>query len=250
MLSFLRRPGPLWVGAAALVAAVVAAPFVTAQSVPPRPSSAAEGVSVLGEGIVLVQPDVARVTLGVDVFDPSLAKAQADAAGRMDAVIQKLKAAGIPESDIRTFSYSVNPQYDFRENQTPVLRGYQVQNLVDVKSRNISGLGALLDDALAGGATRVNGIRFEAEDMQRLKEQARDQAMQNARAKADQLARAAGVALGRAVYVEENDLGGVTPVKAEAAAMPAAAPAIRASTPIQPGETQIRAVVRVVWAIQ
>ena len=107
--------------------------------------------------------------------------------------------------------------------------------------------GALLDDVVGAGATRVVGISFEADDMSSLKEQARDQAMQNARAKADQLAREAGVSLGRPLTIEESDVGGVMPVQAapRAAAAPAAAP----PTPIQPGELQVRTTLRVVWAI-
>ncbi len=240
----------LFLGAVILAGLAVVAPLAYAQGIPtPVSSSATSGISVVGEGIVTVQPDVAHITLGVDVMDPLLANAQAEASRRMDAVVQKLKAAGIPDSDIRTVNYSINPQYDFRNGQTPVLRGYQIQNLVDVKITNIGGMGSLLDDVVSAGATRVMGIRFEAADMSSLKAQARDQAMQNARAKADQLARAAGVSLGRPMLIEESDTGGVTPVRAEMQAAPAAV-AAAPTTPIQPGEMQVRTTVRVVWSIQ
>jgi hypothetical protein len=164
----------------------------------------------------------------------------------MDAVIAKLKADGIADSDIRTVSYNVTPQYDQRGDQSqPVLRGYQVQNMVEVKTTNVAGLGALLDDAVGSGATRIFGINFEASDMEALKGQARDQAMSNAQAKAQQLAKDAGVTLGRPIAVDESDTGGVTPLRAPAAAQ-AAAP----TTPIQPGQLQISTTVRVTWSIQ
>jgi uncharacterized protein YggE len=87
-----------------------------------------------------------------------------------------------------------------------------------------------------------------SDNLEALKAQARDQAMQNARAKAEQLARDAGVTLGRPITIEESDVGGVTPVRAAPAAADAfAAPA---STPIQPGELQVQTIVRVTWAIQ
>ena len=163
---------------------------------------------------VIAQPDVARITLGIDVFDPSLSRAQAMASTSMDAVVNKLKADGILDTDIRTVSFNINPQYDQQNQNQPVLRGYQVQNLVEVKTTNVAGLGPLIDDAVASGATRVNGIRFEASDMAGLKSQARDQAMQDARAQADQLARDAGVTLGKPISIEISDTGGVTPVRA------------------------------------
>ncbi len=230
---------------AALLAALTSSAWpALAQNVPVPPPAPREGISVVGEGVILSQPNVARLTLGVEVSNPSLAAAQAEASRRMDAVIQKLRAAGLPDSDIRTVSFSVNPQYD----QSGALRAYQVQNLVGAKSMDVPGLGTLIDDLVGAGATRVFGIGFEADDMSSLKDQARDQAMQNARAKADQLARDAGVSVGRPLTVEESDVGGVTPVQAapRAAVAPAAAP----PTPIQPGELQVRTTVRVVWAIQ
>jgi uncharacterized protein YggE len=230
--------------AAALIAL---APLGSAQTVPVQPQPAS-GISVVGEGIVLAQPNVARITLGAEVFDQSLANAQAEAARRMDAVVARLKADGIADTDIRTVSFNITPQYDQRGDQNqPVLRGYQVQNMVEVRTTNVAGLGPLLDDAVASGATRVFGISFESDNMEALKNQARDEAMQNASNKAQQLARDAGVSLGRATSIEESDLGGVTPVR-QTVAPQAAAPA--PTTPIQPGELRISTTVRVVWSIQ
>jgi uncharacterized protein YggE len=216
-----------------------------AQTVQTQPT---QGVSVVGEGIVLAQPNVARITIGVEVTDPSLANAQAQAAQKMDAVVTKLKADGIADSDIRTVAYNITPIYDQQGNQAqPVLRGYTVQNLVEVRTTNVAGLGSLIDDAVAAGATRIYGITFESSDMESLKSQARDQAMSNAQAKAQQLAKNANVGLGRPISIEESDTGGVTPVVRTAApAGVAAAP----TTPIQPGQLQVSTTVRVVYAIQ
>ena len=239
-------------GLVALAAALLAvAPLSHAQTSPVQPPTD-QGISVVGSGIVQATPNVGRITIGVEVTDPSLANAQAEAARRMDAVVSKLKADGIAESDIHTVSYTVNPIYDQRPNDpsaTQTLRGYQVQNLVEIKTTNVAGLGPLLDDAVAAGASRIFGIRFEADNLEALKAQARDQAMQNARAKAEQLARDAGVSLGRPLRIEESDIGGVTPVRQQA--VPAAALAAPAPpTPIQPGELSVQTNVNVTWAIQ
>jgi uncharacterized protein YggE len=230
---------------AASVTALMLAPIGAAQ--PVVQPQANQGISVVGTGIVIATPTTARITLGVEVFDASLANAQAEATRRMDAVVAQLRSAGIPESDIRTVSFNITPQYDTRapnQNQS-VLRGYQIQNLVEVKTTNLAGLGPLIDSAVSAGATRIYGIRFEAENVEAPKAQARDQAMQNARAKAEQLARDAGVGLGRPVFIEESDVRDVVPVRA----MPAAAEGLAApATPIQPGELQIQTTVRVIWA--
>ncbi len=231
--------------ATSVAALVAVAPVGTAQTIPVQPQQVVQGISVVGAGTVLAQPDVVRVTLGVDVTDPSLANAQAEAARRMDAVVAKLKADGIADTDIRTVSYNVNPQYEPQTNQ---LRGYQVQNMVEVRSSNVPGLGSLLDDVVSSGATRVMGINFEASDPESLKNQARDQAMANALSKAQQLAKDSNVSLGRPVSIDESDTGGVTPVQENAA--PRAALASAPTTPIQPGQLQVSTTVRVTWSIQ
>jgi uncharacterized protein YggE len=228
------------------VAAAVSVPAAMGQSIGVS-SQQAQGISVVGEGVVTATPNIARITLGVEVINASLNAAQADAANKMDAVVNTLKAAGVAESDIKTVNYTVNPLYDFRDNQN-VLRGYQVQNMVEVRVTNLPGLGPLIDGVVASGASRIYGIRFESDNPSALKDQARDLAMQNAKAKAEQLARGAGVSLGRPIYIEESDTGGVTPVRAELSAAPAADGG-RSVTPVQPGEMQVRTTVRVVWGI-
>jgi uncharacterized protein len=234
-------------GSLSLAAAAALAPLGLAQTVPSQPQPN-QGISVVGEGIVLAQPDVARITIGVDVFDQSLANAQSQAVQNMGAVVSKLKADGIADTDIRTVSFNVTPQYDqsnTNQNQS-VLRGYDVQNLVEIRTTNVGGLGPLLDDAVSAGASRIFGISFEASDMESLKNQARDQAMANAQAKAQQLARGGGVTLGRPIIISEADTGGVTPVQ-QIAPRAAAAPA---TTPIQPGQLQVSTTVNVTWSIQ
>jgi uncharacterized protein YggE len=225
------------------------APIGSAQTIPVQ-NQPAQGVSVVGQGVVLAQPDLVRITLGVDVFDQSLANAQSQAAQRMDAVVNKLKADGIADNDIHTVAYNVTPQYDQSNGSNPVLRGYDVQNLVEVRSTNVSGLGPMLDDVVSQGATRIFGINFEASDMEGLKNQARDQAMANARAKAEQLARDSNVTLGKPITVEESDTGGVNPIQAQVPRAAAAPAAAQAPTPIQPGQLQVTTTVRVVWSIQ
>src|SRR5579859_5327208 len=117
-----------WIpGLAAAAALFAVAPLGHAQTIPVQPQLPS-GISVVGQGIVLAQPDVARITLGVEVVDQSLARAQSSAATSMDAVVNKLKADGILDTDIRTVSYNINPQYDQQNQGQPVLRGYQVQN--------------------------------------------------------------------------------------------------------------------------
>jgi uncharacterized protein YggE len=201
-----------------------------------------EGISVTGEGTVSGAPGVARIVLGVDVADASLAAAQAEAAQRMTALIGALATAGIAGSDIRTHSISVAPQYDAPHvDAAPLLRGFRVQNLVEVRTFQLESLGELIDNAIVAGATRVEGIAFESEDRASLSARARELAVHDARAKAQQLASSVGVSLGRVLRIESSEGGNNPPMFRAYAAV---------STPIEPGQVTIRAIVRIVWAIQ
>lgn len=231
-----------------LAAAAAAGPLVLAPVGPTaaRPAHAQErpvGVSVVGEGRVVAAPDVARAVFGVERIEPSLGQALASASARMNQVIDRLVQLGIARDDIQTIRFSVEPLYDGR-GESIVLRGFRVSNAVAATIRAVGSVGTIIDEAVAAGATRVEGVSFQTSRLGELKDQARVLAMANARAKAEQLAGLAGVPLGRVLSIEESDASG-GPI--ERVAVTAAAP--DRATPVEPGQLEIRTVVRVVWAL-
>jgi uncharacterized protein YggE len=190
---------------------------------------------------VVVAPDLARVSIGVERVEPSLQQALDAAARDMNAVIERLVQLGVAREEIKTVHFAVSPVYAPREPAT--LQGYRVTNVIQATIRGLERVGPILDQAVAAGATRVHSIEFDTSRLPELKDQAREQAMANARAKAEQLARLAGVTLGPVVSIEESDTGGAPPVPA------ATARAADAATPIEGGQLEVRTTVRVTWAI-
>ena len=234
---------------------------------PPHPSAAAPGspapgsavvsaqttsdgqapaISVSGQGRVLITPDLARVTIGVEVRDPALATAQGETARRMQAMLDGLKQSGVAEQDIQTVQYLVQPvtRHDERTRQT-VSDGYVVRHLVRVTFRDITTLGQRLDSLVQGGATTIHGIQFDVADPAAAVRQAREQAVADARARADHLAALAGVTVGRPLSISEGS-GPVTPQPARVA--PAAESA--APTQIEAGQTEVQMTVHIRYAIQ
>jgi len=80
-------------------------------------------------------------------------------------------------------------------------------------------------------------------------EEVREKAMADAEAKAEQLAELAGVDLGSPTFISEGTISVPVPRdfywESRAAPVPAPAP----TTPISPGETEIRLTVQVVYSI-
>lgn len=211
----------------------------------PQQSTQDTGITVSGEGIISVKPDQARITLGVEISNPSAKQAQQDAAAAMDAVTRELLGRGIQEKDIQTVRFDLSPEYDY-STRTAVLRGYRVTNLVAVTVRDISRLGDLLDGVVAQGATRIYGISFSVSDPAASSRQGREEAMNNARAKAEHLAQLAGVTLGRPIRITETVSAPPMPVDMA----PRAAPATAVASPISPGTQEVTTMVQVTYAIQ
>ena len=87
-------------------AALLAAGCVTVAT----PDPSANAIVVTGTGRVTVAPDTALLTLGVESQAAGLAEATSDAARRMSAVVARVKAFGVADTDIATVSYSVDPR--------------------------------------------------------------------------------------------------------------------------------------------
>lgn len=208
---------------------------------------AARTVRVSGMGRVQIEPDTAIVTVGVDVLKPTLGDAQAEATTQMTAVIDALKAAGIDEKDIQTVNYSVSILRDYDENGNPAaIKGFQVSNQVNVKLRDLDGLGDLLDTVVEAGANNVYGIAFLVDDPSRAASQARAHAVDDARQKADELADAAGMTLGQAVAISESEAPPPSPEVFKSVAEDSAA-GRAGPVPVQVGTTEVSVTVDITF---
>ncbi len=77
------------------------------------------GISVSGTGIAIGEPDVAIITVGVNVERDSVEQAREDAANAQQAIIDSLKANGVDDADIQTVRFSVQPRYNFSRGDRP-----------------------------------------------------------------------------------------------------------------------------------
>jgi len=211
-------------------------------------SQQSTGIWVTGEGKVSVVPDVAILNLGVEVQEETVAEAQQQAAEAMEAVMTVLDEQGIAKKDIKTQYFSIYPVRRW-ENDKEILLGYRVSNMVTVKIRKVDDAGVIIDAvAEAGGDyTRINSISFTVDDPTDYYEEVRAKAMADAEAKAKQLADLAEVDLGKPTYINEGGVYFPVPRDffkggAEAAMAP--------TTPISPGEDEIRLTVQVVYSIE
>ena len=233
--------------AAALLLGVIIGPIVSGRSTIAADATTApeHTVSVYGAGDVSVAPDVADIVVGVSLQRPTVAGAQSAAATAMAAVVAAVKKDGVDDKDIVTINLSLSPVYDYSNGSAPKLVGQQFTNTVKATVRNLKSVAAVLDDAIAAGATTVGGISFRLNDPKMAQSQARALAMADARAKADALTSAAGVSIKGVASITETTVQ-TAPVPMSYAALDAAA---KVSTPIQTGTTDIVVQVSVAYLI-
>lgn len=223
-------------------------PSVTVEAPPPSVDGAMSGISVSGTGKVTGAPDTLTMTFGVSVRKDTVSEAVAIAAARAQAVIDALTSNGVAEEDIQTANYAIYPQYDWDGNKQRLL-GYQVNNSVIAKIRDIEGAGEVIDDVTAAGGDEVtvSGITFSIEDNEALIEAAREAAWDDAKEKAEQLAALAGVVLGNPTVISETFSPTPQPIAyAEASFLDGDRAFV---TPISPGEQQVAVSLNVQFSI-
>ncbi|MDB6452097.1 SIMPL domain-containing protein [Falsirhodobacter sp. 20TX0035] len=179
---------------ALLVGTLLAAPGV----------ALADRITVTGEGQVAAVPDMATLTLGVTTQAATATEAMQANATQLQAVMDRLKDAGIAEADIQTTGLQLNPNWTQAENQARRIDGYTADNMLTVRVRQIDGLGAVLDTVVADGANTLNGLAFDVADPKPLIDEARKQAVADAMDRARKLADAAGVPLGDIESITEG----------------------------------------------
>jgi uncharacterized protein YggE len=234
------------IGAFALVAAACT-PSVTVESGEGTTGDATAGIAVSGIGKIAGTPDTLTISFGVTVRADSVATAVSQAATSADAVVGSLAAAGIAPDDIQTTNYSIFPQYDYR-NDAQTLAGYQVNNTVTAKVRDVDAAGSVIDDVVAAGGdtVTVSGVSFSIEDNEQLVAAARAAAWDDARTKAEQLAGLAGVTLGSPTSIVETFSAPPTPTPFNEATLSVAADS---ATPIAPGTQQVAVTISVVYSL-
>jgi len=175
------------------------------------PDQAARTIQVTGTGSASGSPDVVLVQLGVQLFATDLGQALSDANATMDAVIAALTEQGIAAEDIRTTNFSIYqegsyppPQPMEGEQQPETQSRYVVNNVVEVKVRDLSQISAVLQAALDAGANNVYGLTFGLEDAAALEAEARTLAVEDARARAQALADAFGLEVGDPISIREG----------------------------------------------
>jgi len=117
-------------------------------------------VTVAGEALTKVEPDAAVVVLSVVTQNPQAISAQQENARKSEAVVNAIKQTAGANAEIKTSDYSLQPQYDYRDNSLPKIIGYNARNSVIVTMSELKNVGAVIDSASKAGANSIDNVSF------------------------------------------------------------------------------------------
>ena len=194
----------------ALLAFVVVGAPIHAQT---PPADSAE-IRTEATGRRSVRPDLATVTLQFHAVDSTPRRAGERLAVRADSIRRALVTLGIPRDSLLTGSrwywwagrVEVIPQSQCVPSANPrvgctqvVDTTYRIRESIEVRIRDLSKIGAVIDAALAHGITDISPIRFSATDVRVARAEALREATLRAREQAEVIATAGGGRIGRVI---------------------------------------------------
>jgi uncharacterized protein YggE len=228
--------------AAAVVAALGATVLLTrgaaargAVGAPSRASAPAHSITVNGHGDIMVAPDMALVTFGVETRAEDAAAASQNNAAKISAVISAVEAQGVAADHIQTANLSL--YFDDQRGE------YIADHQITVRIDSLSKAGAIIDAAVGAGANNSWGISFGLKNPSAARAQALQAAVTDGRTHADAIAGALGVTISGISSASEPSYSG--PVYETGAPKAAGAPSV--PTPVQPGQLDVTADVTIVY---
>ncbi len=202
-------------------------------------------VTVTGHAVTSQAPDMATIHVGVVSQAGTATEAREQNAAAMEQLRSGLQRAGVAAGDMSTSYFAIQPVYDYGAGgREPRISGFQAEQMLQIKTKQVDQVGALIDAAVAAGANRVHGVEFSLSDPTALRNRLFDSAVNDARQKAELLAKTAGLQVARVLTIEEN-IGSSSPVVMRLATDTAAA-----GTVITPGDQEVSASVTVVFEMR
>jgi uncharacterized protein YggE len=227
-----------------LLAVALLAPVAVQAQVVSAPTMLAEGtlLDVSATGKVTRTPDLATIRAGVVTQAATASAALSDNSTKMSRVLAALKRAGVGDRDVQTATIQLQPQYRYQQNEAPVITGYQANNSVSVRFRDVARSGAILDALVREGANQIDGPTLSIERPDSAMDEARTDAVAKARARAELYARAAELRVERILSISES--GDFAPAPPPVVMMRAQA-LEAADTRVVPGEQDVAVTVAV-----
>jgi len=159
--------------------------------------------SVTGTAKLELVPDCADVSITITGESARTAQAAAASKAKQDLLMAALAKLGVAKADIKLSGVQLSPvfTYDLRGKVTS--RVFRAETRVVVTTRDFAKISDIMDAAAGAGIDQMTSA-FRRQDIDGLKQQVRDMALDAALAKAKQMTGKLGVKLGPVVGIAES----------------------------------------------
>lgn len=168
-------------------------------------------INVTGSADVMVIPDEAVITLGVDTRNKDIVKAKNENDKIVKDILNVAKKFGVAEKYIKADYINIRPGdittkelYDSYSVISPENRGYIAKKRIIITVKDLSKFEDLMTELLKNGAEYITGVDFNTSELRANKDKAREMAVKAAKEKADAMTAVLGQKAGKAVSINEE----------------------------------------------
>jgi uncharacterized protein len=209
--------------------------------------------TVSGTAKRYVAPDTAEITIGTIVEGINVNTVQTDATKKINAAVDAVKALGIEEKDIQTSGFNLTP----KRNSDSDITGYSIDITIKVTVRNVQPkdekVGKVVSAGTDSGLNEVRSLNFSIEDQEKILDELKLEAIDDAKSRANELADKSGLRLGELKNVSDSSY---YPYYYGSANYEMAADSVKSTAPatapvqVQPGQYELSSSVTLTYEIR
>ena len=204
---------------------------------------------VSGTATDRVNTDLVTISIGVQSSNKSATDAVISNSKIANEIISNLTANGVKENEISTSQYTIQPNYNYSDTGNIInTTGFTVANILTIQSSNFNNISLWIDSAVSAGANTINSVDFRVSDqsLESVRNTLIEQAIVNAKLKADIAASAVGANI---VGIKSISIiaDGLNPMPFDEQLIQKAFNSEVSSTPIIPGEQEVRITVQMAY---
>ncbi|WP_018277338.1 SIMPL domain-containing protein [Teredinibacter turnerae] len=162
-------------------------------------------VAIKGYGVVEVEADI--IDIGFEVANTDykdLESAKKDVEKRSYKIVKSIVKLGISEEDISSPHYYVDTEKGYRDRECPEFWKPSVVRGIEVRIKDISKYGAVLDTIVSNGVSRIDSVEPNILDTSKLERKAMLIAIEDSKEQARFLAESYGTKIGKIHSIGER----------------------------------------------
>lgn len=163
-------------------------------------------VTVVGEGVVYVTPDVVNISVSVEHEgdDPKILRERN--AATVAKVLEILSKEKLPKSSYKTTYISLhkNYNYNYNESNDAKNKSYHISQEIQIRIDDLTKYETLMEKIFEAGVNNINNVSFDLKNRDKHTQEARLLAVGDAKAKATLYASALNQSIGKAIQIKEG----------------------------------------------